>query len=277
VIYKLKHDGVFGDLGLLNNLLGTASKYLITDSTFNLLDFATNMRALSGRHVTFQTLPISGQVNEMPLNGSPQDVNLINVPYLQQYVKNAFYPQPAKSMGAPKASGTKKTVSIPAPSTVTVDVYNGSGASGLAGGTSRALVALGYKAGAIENASAQSQTLKPATQVFYGSGASANAAKIATEVGTKAAALSSLAAGHVEVLLGSTVTQVPAGLASAGTATAGTGSTGTAGTGSTGTAGGGATDSPTPSSSSTAGADNGVAGGAVTVGSNAKFGVPCVY
>jgi hypothetical protein len=29
--------------------------------------------------------------------------------------------------------------------------------------------------------------------------------------------------------------------------------------------------------SSTAGADNGLTGGALTVGSNAKFGIPCVY
>ena len=48
------------------------------------------MRALSASHLKFQTLPISGQVNEMPLNGSKQDVNLIDVPYIQQYVKSAF-------------------------------------------------------------------------------------------------------------------------------------------------------------------------------------------
>ena len=281
VMWKLKHDGVFSDLGTLNALLGTASKYVITDSTFNLLDFATNMRALTGRHVVFQTLPISGQVNEMPLNGSPQDVNLINVPYLQQYVRNAFYPQPAKSTGAPESGGTKKTASVPAASTVTADVYNGSGAPGLAGDVSRALTALGYKAGAVDNASAQSRTVKPATQVFYGSGASANAARIAAKFGATATALTSLAAGHVEVLLGSTVTEVPAGLASAGTGTAGTATAGTA-TAGTATAGtqtsvaGGAT-TPAPSPSSTAGADNGAAGAAVTVGSNAKFGVPCVY
>ena len=272
VMWKLKHDGVFGDLSTLNSLLSTASKYVITDSTFNLLDFASNMRALTGRHVVFQTLPISGQVNEMPLNGSDQDVNTINVPYLQQYVQNAFYPQPAKP-GAPKAGGTKKTISIPAPSTVTADVYNGSGAPGLAGDVSRALTALGYKAGAVENASAQAQTLKPATQVFYGSGASANAAKIAAKFGATATALTSLAAGHVEVLLGSAVTVVPAGLASAGTAT-GSAGTASAGTASAGTSG---ATAPAPSASSTAGADNGAAGAAVTVGSNAKFGVPCVY
>ena len=108
--------------------------------------------------------------------------------------------------------------------------------------------------------------------MFYGAGAAANATKIATEFGTTATALTSLPAGHVEVLLGSTVTEVPAGLTSSRTSTASTQPTGTQTSG-----GSAATASPTPSPLSTAGADNGAAGGAVTVGSNAKFGIPCVY
>jgi anionic cell wall polymer biosynthesis LytR-Cps2A-Psr (LCP) family protein len=281
VIYELKHRGVFGDLGLLNSLLGTASKYLITDSTFNSFDFAANMRALTGSHLSFTTLPISGQVNGMMLDGFSQDVNLINVPDIQRIVKNAFYPQPATGNPAAKAGGTKKATTAPAPSTVTVDVYNGNSgnslATGLAGKFSRALAALGYKAGAITNSSAQSQTVKPATQVFYGAGASANAVKIATEIGTTATALTSLPAGHVEVLIGSTVTQVPAGLTSPSTSTASTQSTGAKIMGAQASGASAATNSPTPSPSSTAGADNGAAGGALTVAPNAPYGIPCVY
>jgi LCP family protein required for cell wall assembly len=251
VVWKLKHEGAFSDLGLLNQLLGTASQYLITDSTFDPLAFVTNMRALSGSHLTFQTLPFSGQVNDMPLNGSAQDVNLINVPYIQQYVKNAFYPPVVK-----KVKGRAKQASpAPAPSTVTVDVYNGSGANGLAGDTSRALTALGYQAGTVANASTQSQALQPGTQVFYGAGTSANAAKIAARFGTTATPLTSLPAGQVEVLLGSTVTAVPASLAS-GTP---------------------ATQPSAAAASSSAGANNGAAGGTLTVTANAKFGIPCVY
>jgi len=250
VVWKLKNEGAFSDLGLLNRLLGTASQYLITDSTFDPFAFATNMRAFSGSHLTFQTLPISGQVNDMALNGSAQDVNLINVPYIQQYVKNAFYPPAVKKTKA----GARKTGPAPAPSTVTVDVYNGSGVNGLAGDVSQALTALGYQAGTVANASAQSQTLQPGTQVFYGDGASANAAKIAAKFGTTATTLTSLPGGHVEVLLGSTVTAVPASLTSPGTST-----------------------TPSPSPSSAAGADNGATGGAVTVTANAKYGIPCVY
>jgi LCP family protein required for cell wall assembly len=253
VVWKLKNEGALSDFGLLNQLLGTASQYLITDSTFDPFDFATNMRALTGSHLSFQTLPISGQVNDMPLNGSAQDVNLINVPYIQQYVKNAFYPPVVKKTKA----GTKKTRPAPAPSTVTVDVYNGSGANGLAGGVSQALSGLGYQAGTVANASAQSQTLEPGTQVFYGAGTSANAAEIAAKFGATATALTSLPAGQVEVLLGSTVTAVPASLMSPSAS-----ATGTSGA-----------SQAAPSASSTAGAT----GGTVTVTANAKYGIPCVY
>ena len=91
--------------------------------------------------------------------------------------------------------------------------------------------------------------------MFYGSGASANAAKIADYFGATAKALTSLAAGHVEVLLGTGATVVPASLAPA-SATA---------------------SAPSASSATTSAGNNGAAGGAVTVGAQAKYGVPCVY
>jgi anionic cell wall polymer biosynthesis LytR-Cps2A-Psr (LCP) family protein len=250
VVWKLKNDGVFSDLGALGGLLDTASQYLITDSTFNLLDFASSMRALSGSNLTFQTLPFYAQENDLPLNGSDQDVNLIDVPYIQQDVNSAF--------SAPPVGGKKggKTSPAPAPSTVTVDVYNGGGVNGLAAAASQALTTLGYKAGAIANASAQSQAVDPGTQVFYGAGASANAAKIAAKFGAAAVALTSLPAGHVEVLLGSSVTAIPSSLTPS--QTSGTGA---------------AAALPSP----TAAENNGATGGPTTVTATAKFGIPCVY
>ncbi len=98
--------------------------------------------------------------------------------------------------------------------------------------------------------------MKTGNQVFYGAGASANAAKIATDFGTTAKALATLPAGHVEVLIGSTVTAVPAGLAPAGSTPA-------------------ATPSPSATPSAPAGSVSG--GGTITVGANAKYGIPCVY
>jgi serine/threonine protein kinase len=123
-------------------------------------------------------------------------------------------PPKTPSPERPRPSAEKSAPEPPA-SAVTVDVYNGGSAASLAGDVSQHLVAKGYKAGAVADATAQSQPVTAGTQVFYGAGASANAAKIARYFGATAQALSDLPAGRVEVLLGTDSTKVPAGLASA--------------------------------------------------------------
>ena len=249
VIWELKHEGVLTDLGQLTGLLSTAEKYVITDSSWNLLDFSTQMHALTGQNLKFYTAPIVGFET---IDG--QDANQIDIPTIQAAIKAKFTAPASTTKSTAKAKSTKKAAPIPAASTVTVDVYNGGTTSGLATGASNALVAKGYKAGAVSNATAQSQTVTSGTRVFYGAGASANAAKIANYFGATATALKSLTVGHVEVLLGTGSTVVPTGLAPASTAVA----------------------APSATSSTSAG-NNGAAGGAVTVANNAKYGIPCVY
>jgi LCP family protein required for cell wall assembly len=254
VIWKLKHGGIITDVGALTALLGSAKNYLITDSDWHLLNFATQMTALTGQNMKFYTAPIAG-----PATIDGQDVNQIDVPTIQADVKAKFTaPAPAAKKSTGKAKPKKKATPVPPASTVTVDVYNGSTATTapLAGQTSAALVALGYKAGAVQVASAQSQTVTAGTQVFYGAGASANAEKIAKDFGATAKALTSLRAGHVEVLLGTGATVVPASLTAGSTPAS--------------------TPSTHPSASASAG-NNGASGGAVTVKANAKYGIPCVY
>jgi LCP family protein required for cell wall assembly len=251
VIWKLKTEGVLTDVGQLTSLLGTADKYLITDSSWNLLDFSTQMHALSGENLKFYTAPIVGYET---VDG--QDANQIDVPAIQAAIK-AKFTAPAPSSGGTSKSASKpakKAAPVPAASTVTVDVYNGGSTGGLAGRVSAALAAKGYRVGAVTDASAQSQTVKTADEVFYGAGASANAAKIAGYFGVTATELGSLPAGHVEVLLGGGSAIVPSGLAPA------------------------ASPAATPSgASASASGGNGAAGSAVTVTANAKFGIPCVY
>jgi len=243
VIWKLEHTGALTDIGQLTGLLSTAKQYLITDSTWNLLDFATDMHALTGKNLQFYTAPIVGYATI-----DQQDVNQVDIPAIQAAITAKFDPPAPKAASSPTA-GTKAAPAPPA-STVTVDVYNAGDTGGLASGVSQALVAKGYKAGAIADAAAQSQASSTATEVFYGSGASANAAKIANYFGATAKAVSSLAAGHVEVLLGTGATEVPSALAPASSAS---------------------------SSASGSAGNNGAAGGAVTVAAKAKYGIPCVY
>ena len=248
MIWKLKTEGVLTDVGQLTSLLGTADKYLITDSSWNLLDFSTQMHALSGENLKFYTAPILGYET---VDG--QDANQIDVPAVQAAIKAKFTAPAPSPGGKPASTPARKAAPIPAASTVTVDVYNGGSTGGLAGRVAAALVAKGYRAGAVTDASAQSQTVKTGDEVFYGAGASANAAKIAGYFGLTATALASLPAGHVEVLLGSGSAIVPSGLAPA------------------------ASPAATPSRPTSASGDNGAAGSAVTVTANAKFGIPCVY
>ena len=283
VIYELKHEGVFSGLGKLNSLLGTANQYLITDAGFNLLDFATDMQALNGQDLSFATLPFTPE-NNVPVPGypGPQDVNVIDIPALQKLVASEFNPQPdALAAGATATStaaagkSTASPAASPLPdSRVTVDVYNGDpNAGGLASQVSQALAGLGYKAGKVLNASAQKQPVQPGTQVFYGAGAAGNAQQIGVQFGAAAAALSTLPVDHVEVLIGSTVTTVPAGIAPTSTATAATQVTGAQVIGAHAAASPAAT--PTPSPTVTDGSSG--AGGSVVVAPKAPYGIPCVY
>ncbi len=227
VMQSLRNEGVLGDLTRIDSLLSIAKQYVITDSGWNLLDFASQMRDLTSGNLVFHTLPI---VAYETIDG--QDANQVNPSYIQEIVQDTFYP-PAASSSSPSPKPTAESSADAAKTTV--DVYNGGNAAGLAGEVSAALVKQGYTAGQIGNTGALS-----ATEVLYGAGASASASRIASEFSVTATASSTLAAGHVEVMLGADAT-VP-------------------------------TSSATPSSSAVAIPTSGAQGGAVT----AKDGIPCV-
>ena len=244
VVWKLENEGVFSDIGQLTSLLDVAKKYVITDSGWQILTFASEMRSLTGKNLTFQTAPVISTAG----HEGGQTVNLIDPAAIKKDVQSTFYPPTS----APQPTATKSTpTSLPA-SAITVDVYNGGGTPGLAGQLSQALTSAGFKAGKVGNIASQSST-----RVLYGTGAGASAAKIAGHFGgVTAAAGGPVAAGHVEVLLGTDATAVPAGIGSAASS-------------------GSPASSPasSPSASPRPASNN----GQVAVSGNAKYGIPCVY
>jgi len=229
VMQQLRTEGVLDDLTKIQALLSVAQQYVITDAGWNLLDFVAQMRSLTSGNLTFRTLPIVGYET---IDG--QDANEVNPSYIQQIVHETFYPAPASS-----ASASPSATSTAGNSRVTVDVYNGGNTAGLAGGVSAALVKDGYTAGKVGNTSALTTT-----EVLYGTGTSANASKIASLFNVTASASSTVAAGHVEVLLGADAT-LPSSAA---------------------------TSSPSASSSAVPIPSTGAQGGAVS----AENGIPCV-
>jgi LCP family protein required for cell wall assembly len=227
VMQSLRNEGVLDDLTKIDSLLSIAKQYVITDSGWDLLDFASQMRSLTSGNLIFHTLPIEGYET---IDG--QDANEVNPAYIKEIVQDTFYP-PAASSSSPSPKPTVESSADAAKTTV--DVYNGGSTSGLAGQVSAALVGQGYKAGQIANTSALSTT-----EVLYGAGASASASRIASEFSVTATASSTVAADHVQVMLGADAT-VPSA-------------------------------TPTPSSSAVAAPTTGAQGGAVA----AKDGIPCV-
>jgi LCP family protein required for cell wall assembly len=192
VMQQLRTEGVLGDLGKINSLLSVAKQYVITDSGWNLLDFATQMRSLTSGNLSFNTLPIESYITI-----AGQSANQVNVPYIQQLIRNTFYPVPTASGSArPKPTATA-TVSAAEAAATTVDVFNGGSTQGLANDVSAALTKDGFKAGQVSNT-----TPLTATQVLYGTGAGTSGAKIASMFGVSATASAAVAPGHVQVNLG---------------------------------------------------------------------------
>ena len=198
IIYDFKHRNILTDPGTIDGLVNASASFIKTDSGFNLLDFAPQMESLTGSNLKLSTLPDAAVTGiDIPGLGNNQDANYVYMPDLAQEVNDSFY-------GSAAVTPSKS---------VTVDVFNGSGTGGLAGEASTAFADLGYSVGKAANASTQPQPVTAGTQVFYGAGAQAQAAVIADDTGVQSAtALSSVAAGHVEVLMGSDVIALPPGL-----------------------------------------------------------------
>jgi LCP family protein required for cell wall assembly len=192
IMQQLRTEGVLGDLAKINSLLSVAKQYVITDSGWNLLDFATQMRSLTSGNLSFNTLPIESYITI-----AGQDANQVNLPYIQQLVHQTFYPVPgASGSSRPKPKATV-TVSPAEAAATTVDVFNGGSTQGLAGQVSAALVKDGFTAGKISNT-----TTLTATQVLYGTGAANSGATVASLFGVTATASAAVAPGHVQVNLG---------------------------------------------------------------------------
>jgi LCP family protein required for cell wall assembly len=239
VMQQLRTEGVLGDLTKINSLLSVARQYVITDSGWDLLDFATQMRSLTSGNLTFHTLPI---VAYETIDG--QDANQVDPTLIQQLVQETFYPAPRPPSSPSPRPASPSAVSSAEAARTTVDVYNGGNTPGLAGQVSAALVKDGYEAGQVGNTSALTTT-----EVLYGAGSAASAGKIASLFGVTATASADVAAGHVEVKLGANAS-VPGASATVP----------------------GASATPTSSSSAVPLPTTGAQGGAVS----AKNGIPCV-
>jgi anionic cell wall polymer biosynthesis LytR-Cps2A-Psr (LCP) family protein len=269
VLWKLKTAGALADVGKLNALMGVARNFLAVPAGWNLLEFAGEMNALTGRNLTMSTLPSTPGPNI----GRIGYVNNVDVAKIQSIVARAFTAPSGAGLSpdgpatgaagkatAGKGSGGGTPARPPAArpaaapdSSITVDADNASGHQGLARNVLDGLVAKGYQRGAANTVTPE-QSL---TTVSYGPGAQANAEAIARYfgAGTSVTASGSLPARRVLVTVGAATLQVPVSLGGPRPAPAAT--------------------APSPSATSPSGAAPD--GGTVTVAPGDRYGVPCVY
>jgi LCP family protein required for cell wall assembly len=147
VLWKLKNQGAFTDLGQLGALLTVAKQYLVTDSGWNLLDFLPQLEAMSGSNLTFKTLPILGYET---IDG--QDANVVDTTHIKQVVHAAFYP-PANPGASSTLSSTPSHSTAASPSTKALSSDNTAKA-----GTSGPAAAAALDATASATASATAKT-----------------------------------------------------------------------------------------------------------------------
>ncbi|MEY9929276.1 LCP family protein required for cell wall assembly [Catenulispora sp. GP43] len=86
VLYKLKNDGVIGDLGKMRALFDVVKKDVVIDDSWDVLDFADRAQNLTGGDADFRELPITGQP-VLPDDGS---VNTVNPLQIRQIVMTGF-------------------------------------------------------------------------------------------------------------------------------------------------------------------------------------------
>ena len=182
---KLSSAGVLLNPFKLQNLLKAVSQSLYMDQSLDPLKLAEQMQALTAGNLSFSTIPTDGFA-DVPGVGSTVVVNPAEVKTKVRQLVAATASTPHTS--APAAV---------APSSVTVDVLNGTGEDGVAARNASALQKAGFKIAAVDTApSASTKTI-----VEYPSGMQSQAAAVAAHVPGAATTQGSVTV--VTLLLGS--------------------------------------------------------------------------
>ena len=182
---KLSSAGVLLNPFKLESLLKAVSQSLYMDQSLDPLKLAEQMQALTAGNLSFSTIPTDGFADVSGV-GSTVIVNPTEVKAKVRQLVAATASTPHSS--APTAV---------APSSVTVDVLNGTGEDGVAARNASALQKAGFKIAAVDTAPSSSTK----TIVEYPSGMQSQAAAVAAHVPGAATAQGSVTV--VTLLLGS--------------------------------------------------------------------------
>lgn len=240
--YQLKQGGAFTDPAELQRIMDVAKQNTALDTHLDLLSFARQASNLTGGNVTFVTLPI----DHFGKDSNGEDVNFVNLTQIRSVV--------AQLIGAPATPASTEPQPPAAAKGATVSIVNATSREGLAAQTQQFLTGQGFTVGSVR---LDTRHLASST-IFYGSDGAdaANALGAALGGGITVERSTELAAGHIQLVLGSTF-RLPAG-------------------GGGGASGGSAkptSSAPAPTSTSPSSADD---GGSTGLDGISGGGIPCV-
>lgn len=145
--------GVLTNPSMLAKISEAVQRSVVLDSDWDVMSFVTHLSSMAGGNVSFHTIPVenldgTGQYGESVVEVDPTVVHTWVADLLKKTTETA------SSETAPTT-----TTEIPKDYTAseyTVNVYNASTVSGLAGRVSQAITALGFTQGAVSNQQATS-------------------------------------------------------------------------------------------------------------------------
>lgn len=193
VARKILSAGTLGNPAKLQGLVNVAKEAVVLDAGWDVLAFARQASDLAGGRIEFTTIPISGAETN-----SHGDVVLVDPDEVREF----FRQRTGSPNDAPSPSGTPSesaSADAVAPSSVTVDVRNGTGRNGLAAQVARELGRRGYRPSVEGNADPLRRS-----SVRYPTGGAEAAEQVARLLGgIEVEPDRTVTAGQVRVYLGS--------------------------------------------------------------------------
>jgi LCP family protein required for cell wall assembly len=192
MINKMLSDNVLLDLGKQRQLVQAAADALTVDQSLNLLGLAQQMQSVTPGSIDFQTVPYIGTDRD------DQDRSIIRLQDADTL--HRFFAELSATPAQAATPSTEAPAPV-APADVTVEVFNGSGTSGLAGTAASALEAAGYQVSGTGNADSMGYTT---TEIRYAGGDEGLAATLAAAIpGAVSKQVDDATSGTVQLVLGS--------------------------------------------------------------------------
>lgn len=182
---KVESAGVLLNPFKLHDLLTAVGSSLLTDPSLDLLAVGREFAQMSAGNITFKTIP----------NDGPQLIYPDGVETAIVAVNNAAMPDFILQLRGKSATAALDTAKPAAPSSVTVDVFNGTDTVGLAGRNADRLKALGFKVTSPQSADSSAMTV-----IEYPTGMEGQAKALATAV--RGAKLVQASVPRVTLILG---------------------------------------------------------------------------